>query len=61
MAAIEVDQSPVEFLEDCIRQARAKRDAIQPRGFDSIRARAELDAEIDDYLEDLLAAYEGRL
>jgi hypothetical protein len=61
MATDVVDQSPIEFLEDCIRQARAKRDAIQPRGFDSIKARAAIDAEIDDYLEDLLAAYEGRL
>jgi hypothetical protein len=61
MATDVVDQSPIEFLEDCIRQARAKRDAIQPRGFDSIKARAAIDAEIDDYLEDLLAAHEGRL
>lgn len=54
-----VTQSPVDFLHDCIREARAKRDAIEPRGYDSIKARAELDAEIDDYLDDLIELARG--
>lgn len=46
-------QTPADFLIECIIEARAKRDAINTRGFDSSKRRKELDAEVDEYLDDL--------
>lgn len=38
-----------------IEEAWRKRALIEPRGFDSVRRRRELAAEVDEYLEDLFA------
>ena len=47
------DTDDFTFLEGCIRDAWAARNAIAARGFDSERRRRELAEEVDEYLEEL--------
>jgi hypothetical protein len=55
MAAIDPDQA-AEFLEAYIRYAMHEHAAIEPRGYDSARRRAEIRADIDASF-DKLAEY----